>query len=171
MLIALIERRYDAVVGRRLAFHTAQAPLGAIRDSENTGRSAPRRTGTIFLRLAARNQDTLHFLTTRRPCTDDQAERDGRMLKFAVQRVSSIEGAMDFAHPLIPINRPEKRGWAIIDALTGDPTSLATSLRPVLNQGRQPGQLVRDFPNQQVSDLWAVGLKEGPTDATLRITR
>ena len=41
----------------------------------------------------------------------------------------SIEGAVDFALIRSFFSTAKKQGWAIIDALTGDPTSLANSLR------------------------------------------
>ena len=77
----------------------------------------------------ARKQDTLRFLHDPAvPFT----ERDGRMMKLR-QKISggfrSIEGAMDFALIRSFLSTAKKQGWAIIDALTGDPTSLANSLR------------------------------------------
>ena len=87
----------------------------------------------LLLRLAARKQDTLRFLHDPAvPFTNNQAERDGRMMKLR-QKISggfrSIEGAMDFALIRSFLSTAKKQGWAIIDALTGDPTSLANSLR------------------------------------------
>jgi transposase len=134
-LIALIERRYDAVVAEGLAFHTAQAPLArSVTGGRKPRGRAPRRTGhNLLLRLAARKQDTLRFLHDPAvPFTNNQAERDGRMMKLR-QKISggfrSIEGAMDFALIRSFLSTAKKQGWAIIDALTGDPTSLANSLR------------------------------------------
>ena len=134
-LIALIERRYDAVVAEGLAFHTAQAPLArSVTGGRKPRGRARRRTGhNLLLRLAARKQDTLRFLHYPAvPFTNNQAERDGRMMKLR-QKISggfrSIEGAMDFALIRSFLSTAKKQGWAIIDALTADPTSLANSLR------------------------------------------
>ena len=41
----------------------------------------------------------------------------------------SIEGAMDFALIRSFLSTAKKQGWAIIDALTCDPSNLAKSLR------------------------------------------
>ena len=118
-----------------LAFHTAQAPLArSVTGGRKPRGRAPRRTGhNLLLRLAARKQDTLRFLHDPAvPFTNNQAERDGRMMKLR-QKISggfrSIEGAMDFALIRSFLSTAKKQGWAIIDALTGDPTSLANSLR------------------------------------------
>ena len=113
-LIALTERRYDAVLAEGMAFHEAQ-------------------THNLLLRLATRKQDTLRFLRDPTvPFTNNQAERDGRMMKLR-QKISggfrSVEGAVDFAFIRSFFSTAKKQGWAIIDALTGDPTSLAKSLR------------------------------------------
>ena len=135
-LIALIERRYDAVVAQGLAFHEAQNPVARApkkSGGERRGRK-PRRTGhNLLLRLQTRKEDTLRFLHDPAvPFTNNEAERDGRMMKVK-QKISggfrSMEGAMDFALVRSFLSTAKKQGWAIIDALTGDPTSLANSLR------------------------------------------
>ena len=95
---------------------------------------APRRTGhNLLLRLATRKQDTLRFLHDPTvPFTNNQAERDGRMMKLR-QKISggfrSPEGAMDFALIRSFFSTAKKQGWNIIDALTRDPSNLAISLR------------------------------------------
>ena len=101
---------------------------------------APRRTGhNLILRLATRKQDTLRFLHDPTvPFTNNQAERDGRMMKLR-QKISggfrSTEGAMDFALIRSFLSTAKKQGWNIIDALTCDPSNLAISyaLRPSSN--------------------------------------
>ena len=134
-LIALTERRYDAVLAEGMAFHEAQTPLARpVTGGRKPRGRAPRRTGhNLLLRLATRKQDTLRFLRDPTvPFTNNQAERDGRMMKLR-QKISggfrSVEGAVDFALIRSFFSTAKKQGWAIIDALTGDPTSLAKSLR------------------------------------------
>ena len=134
-LIALIERRYDAVFAEGLAFHETQAPLARpVTEGEKRRGRAPRRTGhNLLLRLAARKEDTLRFLHDPAvPFTNNQAERDGRMMKLR-QKISggfrSVEGAMDFTLIRSFFSTAKKQRWDILDALTCDPTSLAKSLR------------------------------------------
>ena len=135
-LIALIERRYDAILAEGLVFHEAQLPLvrAVINGAGKRRGRAPRRTGhNLLLRLATRKQDTLRFLHDPTvPFTNNQAERDGRMMKLR-QKISggfrSAEGAMDFALIRSFFSTAKKQGWNIIDALTRDPSNLAISLR------------------------------------------
>ena len=135
-LIECCERRYDAIVAEGLAFHEAQVPLAraAMKGGGKWRGRAPRRTGhNLLLRLAARKQDTLRFLHDPTvPFTNNQAERDGRMMKLR-QKISggfrSPQGAMDFALIRSFFSTAKKQGWNIIDALTRDPSNLAISLR------------------------------------------
>ena len=66
------------------------------------------------------------------PFTNNQAERDGRMMKLR-QKISggfrSLQGAMDFALIRSFVSTARKQGWNIIDALSRDPSNLAKSLR------------------------------------------
>ncbi len=85
------------------------------------------------MRLATRKEDTLRFLHDPTvPFTNNQAERDGRMMKLR-QKISSgfrsLEGATDFAVIRSFFSTAKKQGWNIIDILTRDPTNLAKSLR------------------------------------------
>ena len=80
-----------------------------------------------------RKQDTLRFLYDPSvPFTNNQAERDGRMMKLR-QKISggfrSLEGANDFAIIRSFISTARKQGWSIIEALISDPATLAKSLR------------------------------------------
>ena len=101
--------------------------------SSDRGR-APRRTGhNLLLRLAKRKEDTLRFLRDPTvPFTNNQAERDGRMMKLR-QKISggfrSLEGAMEFAIIRSFLSTAKKQGKNIIDALTRDPVNLAQALR------------------------------------------
>jgi len=135
-LIACFERRYDAIVADGLAFHEAQVPLAQAPTKgggKRRGRT-PRRTGhNLLLRLATRRQDTLRFLHNPAvPFTNNQAERDGRMMKLR-QKISggfrSLQGAIDFALIRSFVSTAKKQRWNIIDALTRDPANLAKSLR------------------------------------------
>jgi len=134
-LIALIERCYDAILTEGLAFHEAQAPLAqSVKGGRKRRGRVPRRTGhNLLLRLATRKQDTLRFLHDPTvPFTNNQAERDGRMMKLR-QKISggfrSAEGAVEFALIRSLFSTAKKQGWNVIDALTCDPANLAKSLR------------------------------------------
>jgi len=135
-LIECFERRYDAILAEGLAFHEAQAPLAraATKGGGKRRGRAPRRTGhNLLLRLATRKEDTLRFLHEATvPFTNNQAERDGRMMKLR-QKISggfrSSEGAADFALIRSVFSTARKQGWNIIDALTHHPSNLARSLR------------------------------------------
>ena len=97
-LIALIERRYDAIVAQGLAFHEAQPALAKTHRRSRP----PRRVGhNLLLRLSIRKSDVLRFLADPSvPFTNTLAKRDGRMMKLR-QKISggfrSEEGAKDFA--------------------------------------------------------------------------
>ena len=129
-LIALIERRYDAVVADGLAFHEAQPALTKTRPR---GRP-PRRVGhNLLLRLSTYKHDVLRFLTDPRvPFTNNLAERDARMMKLR-QKISggfrSEEGAKDFAVIRSVLSTARKQGWDILATLIGDPDRLLSQLR------------------------------------------
>jgi len=135
-LIQRFEHHYDAVLAEGLAFHETQAPLAraVMKGSGNRRGRVPRRTGhNLLLRLATRKEDTLRFLHDATvPFTNNQAERDGRMMKLR-QKISggfrSLQGASDFALIRGFFSTANKQGWDIIDALNCDPSSLAKSLR------------------------------------------
>ena len=129
-LIALIERRYDAIVADGLAFHEAQPALTKTRPR---GRP-PRRVGhNLLLRFSTHKHDVLRFLTDPRvPFTNNLAERDGRMMKLR-QKISggfrSEEGAKDFAVIRSVLSTARKQGWDILATLIGDPDRLLSQLR------------------------------------------
>ena len=131
-LIQCFERRYDAIVAEGMAFHEALPPLA--KGGGNRRGRAPRRTGhNLLLRFVARREDTLRFLHDPTvPFTNNEAERDGRMMKLS-QKISggfrSLEGASDFATIRSFLSTAKKQSWKIIDALTADPENLAKSLR------------------------------------------
>ena len=129
-LIALIERRYDAIVAQGLAFHETQPPLGKTR---RRGRP-PRRVGhNLLVRLSTRRQDVLRFLTDPTvPFTNNLGEQDGRMMKLR-QKISggfrSEDGAKDFAVIRSVLSTARKQGWNMLQTLTADPASLIANLR------------------------------------------
>ncbi len=132
-LVECFERRYDAIVAEGQAFHEAQPPLAKKGAGKRRGRT-PRRTGhNLLLRFETRKADTLRFLHDPAvPFTNNQAERDGRMMKLR-QKISggfrSLEGASDFATIRSFLSTAKKQGWKILDALTADPENLAKTLR------------------------------------------
>ena len=133
-LIALFERRYDAVVAAGLAFHEAQPTLiPAAVKARRRGRQ-PRRVGhNLLLRLITRKPDVLRFLSDPTvPFTNNLAEQDGRMMKLR-QKISggfrSEEGAADFAVIRSVLSTARKQGWNLLQTLTADPTRLRAALR------------------------------------------
>src|SRR4051794_15738912 len=135
-LVALFRRRYDIIVPEGLAFHQAQPPLATPPTSGGRKRRGrpPRRTGhNLLLRLSTRKHDVLRFLDDPAvPFTNNQAERDGRMMKVR-QKISggfrSQEGARDFAVIRSLISTARKQGWNVIHALIQDPQTLISALR------------------------------------------
>jgi len=133
-LIALIARRYDAILKQGFDDHEALPPLiSAAAKAKRCGRP-PRRTGhNLLIRLRDRKPDVLRFLVDPTvPFTNNLAERDGRMMKLR-QKISggfrSAGGAEDFAIIRTLISTARKQGWKLLAALVSDPTTLATKLR------------------------------------------
>src|ERR1019366_5073585 len=135
-LVERFECCYDAILAEGLAFHETQPPLAPATTTagrKHRGR-IPRRTGhNLLLRLSTRKQDTLRFLHDPAvPFTNNQAERDGRMMKVK-QKISGgfrcHASAADFAVIRSFISTAKKQGWDIIQALTHDPKCRLASLR------------------------------------------
>ena len=128
-LLALIERRYDAILVGAIAFHEAQPPLPVKRRG-----STPRRTGhNLALRLSTFKQDVLRFLTDPTvPFTNNIAEHDARMAKLR-QKISggfrSLAGAADFVVLRSLISTARKQGWNILTTLAADPGTLASRIK------------------------------------------
>jgi transposase len=135
-MVALIRRRFDAIIDEGLAFHAALPPLApaTARGRQRRRGRAPRRTGHNLLdRLQTRKDDVLRFLIDPTvPFTNNEAERDGRMMKVR-QKISggfrSEQGARDFAVIRSIIATARKQGWNLIDTLTQDPSTLITRIR------------------------------------------
>ena len=134
-LIDLIARRYDAIVADGMAFHEAQPALAIKlnRDGVPRGGRPPRRIGhNLLLRLDDRKRDDLRFLTDLDvPFTNNQAERDARMMKLR-QKISggfrSAQGASDFAVIRTMIGTARKKGWDVIRSLLREPQQLVADL-------------------------------------------
>jgi transposase len=133
-LVDQFRRRYDTIVTEGLAFHQDQPPLATPATNGKRRGRPPRRTGhNLLLRLSTRKDDVLRFLDDPAvPFTNNQAERDGRMMKVR-QKISggfrSQEGARDFAVIRSLISTARKQGWNVIHALIQDPQTLISALR------------------------------------------
>lgn len=129
-LIALFDRRYDAILAEGLVFHEAQPALAKAR---RRGRP-PRRVGhNLLLRLSNRKHDVLRFLTDPAvPFTNNLAEQDGRMMKLR-QKISggfrSEDGAKDFAVIRSVLSTARKQGWNMLQILTNNPARLIADIR------------------------------------------
>jgi transposase len=135
-LIARFERRFDAILAEGLAFHEAQSPLrpaAANQRRQHRGRK-PRRTGhNLLLRFATRKPDVLRFLNDPNvPFTNNQAERDGRMMKVK-QKISGgfrcLDAATEFAHIRSFISTAKKHGWNVVQAIRQEPKILINALQ------------------------------------------
>ena len=135
-IIALFERRYDAILTEGLAFHAAQPAL--VRP-ERTGKAKARgrkrrRVGhNLLLRLGIRKQDVLRFLSDLTvPFTNNLAEQAARMMKLR-QKISggfrSAAGAADFAVIRSLLSTAKKQGWNMLDTLAADPKRLIAELK------------------------------------------
>ena len=121
-LIERFERCFDAILAEGFAFHETQpslAPAITQGGRKHRGRT-PRRTGhNLLLRLSTRKQDTLRFLRDPAvPFTNNQAERDGRMMKVK-QKISGgfrcDASAADFAVIRSFMSTAKKQGWDILE--------------------------------------------------------
>jgi transposase len=133
-LLALIGRRYEAILAEGFTFHEAQDPLvPPSLNAKRRGRPKRRSGHNLLLRLRERQPDVLRFLTDPNiPFTNNQAERDGRMMKLR-QKISggfrSTNGASDFAVIRTLISTARKQGWGLLDTLSRKPEALLAVLR------------------------------------------
>jgi transposase len=131
-LIARFQRRYHAIVAEGLAFHQTLPMLRRVR---RVG-CKPRRIGhNLLVRLDQRRHDVLRFLSDPHvPFTNNQAERDARMMKLR-QKISggyrAQASAEDFAVIRSVLSTARKQGWDILPTLMQDPDTLIRSLRTV----------------------------------------
>jgi transposase len=133
-LIALIQRGYDAILAQGFALHDAQPALRCGTDQDKRRGRKPRRVGhNLLLRLDTRKQDVLRFLSVPGvPFTNNQAERDGRMMKLR-QKISggfrSDAAATEFAVIRSLLSTTKKQGWDILQTLAAHPNSLIENLQ------------------------------------------
>ena len=133
-LIALIERRYTAILAEGFAHHEAQPPLVPPAEQAKRRGRAPHRVGhNLLFRLRDRRADVLRFLYDPTvPFTNNLAEQDGRMMKVK-QKISggfrSDEGAEDFGIIRTMLSTARKQGWNLLQALIGNPETLIAKLR------------------------------------------
>ena len=133
-LIAQFERSYDAIITQGMIFHEAQPALNAAGGKTGRRGPRPRRTGhNLLLRLSTRKQDVLRFLSDPSvPFTNNDAERDGRMMKLR-QKISGgfrcMQGAADFATIRSVLSTARKQGWDLLETLASDPKDLIAKLR------------------------------------------
>jgi transposase len=134
-LIALFERRYDAILAEGLAFHAAQPALaraGRPGKAKARGRK-PRRVGhNLLLRLSIRKPDVLRFLSDPTvPFTNNLAKQAARMMKLR-QKISggfrSATGAADFAVIRSLLSTARKQGWKMLQTLAADPQQLLADI-------------------------------------------
>jgi Transposase IS66 family len=131
-------RRGDALTAQRAARTHSDLRGSAIFRRfmviafEDIGAASP--AIVAMRRLIERKQDTLRFLHDAAvPFTNNQAERDGRMMKVKMKISGGFrcqDGADDFAIIRSFISTAKKRGWNVIHALTQEPQSLIASLGP-----------------------------------------
>src|ERR1700694_397360 len=125
-----IERPYRAIVAQGLAFHEA---LPRLPRAQRRGWK-PKRVGhNLLLRLDLRGHDVLRFLHDPQvPFTNNQAERDARMMKLR-QKISSgfrsPAGAETFAIIRSVLSTAKKQSWDLIATLMQDPGFLLQSLK------------------------------------------
>ena len=134
-LIELFNRSYDRILKEGFSFHEAQPPLVRAGERKRRGRQRRRTGHNLLLRLSTRKEDVLRFLIdTDVPFTNNQAERDGRMMKVK-QKISggfrSEEGANIFVTIRSVISTAKKQGWNVLETLSADPTALIQSLRAI----------------------------------------
>ena len=132
VLLALINRRYNAILAAGLAFHEAQPSLAAAGKPRRG--PPPRRIGhNLALRFLTRRSDVLRFLTDPGvPFTNNEAERDVRMMKLQ-QKISgsfrSLAGAKDFAIIRTLLATAQKQRWNLLDTLSESTATLLDRLK------------------------------------------
>lgn len=134
-LVERFQRHYDAIVADGLDFHEGLPPLPPRQGGVVKRRGRPRRrTGhNLLLRLQARREDVLRFLTDPQvPFTNNDAEQALRMMTLR-QKISGgfrpVQGAEEFVTIRSLIATAKKQEWNVLEALTQSSDSLLAKLR------------------------------------------
>lgn len=122
--------KYMAILTEGLAFHERQDPLA--RRPGARGRKAKRPGHNLLVRLRDYRDDVLRFLTDFTvPFTNNQAERDLRMMKLRMKisgTFRTLEGAEVFADIRSVISTVRKHGHNIIETLALSPQQIIARL-------------------------------------------
>jgi transposase len=134
-LIAWLQKRYDSIVAKGVAFHEAQPPPA--RKARSNGKKSRgrqrRRTGhNLLLRLQGRREDVLRFLTDFTvPFTNNLAEQALRMMKVRLKISGcfrTVDGANDFITLRTVLATARKQGWSLLQTLQESPDALIRKL-------------------------------------------
>ena len=122
--------KYMAILTEGLAFHERYDPLA--RRPGARGRKAKRPGHNLLVRLRDYRDDVLRFLTDFTvPFTNNQAERDLRMMKLRMKisgTFRTLEGAQVFADIRSVISTVRKHGHNIIETLALSPQQIIARL-------------------------------------------
>ncbi|MFG6528362.1 IS66 family transposase [Sulfitobacter sp. M23508] len=122
--------KYMAILAEGLAFHERQPPLTPKPGTR--GRKARRPGHNLLIRLRDYRDDGLRFLTDFTvPFTNNQAERDLRMMKLRMKisgTFRTLEGAQVFADIRSVISTVRKHGGNILETLTLSPQQIIARL-------------------------------------------
>jgi transposase len=118
-IVTRLTQLYNSIIERGLNFHNEKPPLSR---KNNRGRVKRRIGHNLLLRLKNYAADVLRFLLESNvPFTNNQAERDLRMIKCK-QKISgcfrSFERALDFANIRSFLSTARKQELNLLEALT-----------------------------------------------------
>jgi len=113
-----LARLFDKIVNEGMSYHEGLVPFS---EKKGRGRKAHRTGHNLVLRLKRYREDVLRFLFDPAvPFTNNQAERDVRMIKCK-QKISggfrSTKGAEIFARIRGFLSSARKQGWNIFEPL------------------------------------------------------
>jgi transposase len=135
--VTWMSARYDRILAQGFAFHESQ-PSFAVTGVRR-GRVRRRIGHNLLLRLRDHKADALRFLIdTDVPFTNNQAERDIRMMKLR-QKISggfrTATGVQTFATLRTVLSTARKQGWNILETIAQNPAILAQALRVASHGG------------------------------------